>query len=218
MATGPYLKGHKFIVIKRCPNIIEDPEILKGVPEPVIQVLKRYIYTDIIESEEDNQVNLTPEELYQLWKVAQKVGLARLEAIVRLTIRKSPTKENAVLFAVNAYKYDLKGELHSIVQVIQQNQESSKEQLSAYPDLISQIITASPQEYPQQEVTIPPSKLDEEFTAAMHDYYDMVLTITDKQGNKKSIKTHKAIICNSSEYFKAHMDFDEAKKKTFDDI
>jgi len=159
-------------------------------------------------------MKLGVEDMFQLWKISQQLALIRLEVLIRLTIRRSITHDNVVQFVANAYKYNMKAELNQCLQIIHQNASVMQEHLAPYPELTAEVLAAS-MLVSQEELIIPTPSLGEDFKNAITTNCDVVLMIKDSHGNTKAIKTHKAVICKGSEYFKAYLDFRSKEKEQF---
>jgi len=195
-------KGHKFILYARCPQLLKDEQSLNVGSILVIKSFIQYIYTDKLDSS-----NLTIKELFELWKLSILLLVPRLEILTRLTIRKTINTDNAVDFAACAFKFNLKSELYSCLQLIQQNPIIMRDKLKQHPDIAIDLVTTSPTEFPVEQLEIPPSTLVTDFNLAMNSHSDLTLVVKDSFGNSKSKNLHTAVVCHASPYFKALLKF-----------
>eukprot|EP01129_Flabellula_baltica_P006320 TRINITY_DN2356_c0_g1_i1.p1 TRINITY_DN2356_c0_g1~~TRINITY_DN2356_c0_g1_i1.p1 ORF type:complete len:773 (-),score=108.73 TRINITY_DN2356_c0_g1_i1:36-2354(-) len=191
---------HEFILQSRCPSILESlHQLSDGYVSPaVVDHLIQYIYTDIF-----LPGNIVLLDLFMLWRYAVNFKLAHLEILVRQYIRGSICTDNAVQCAELSFKFGLLKELYTIIRCIERDKKAllGKIKMSEYSvDILSLLVD-------NEEICLEELFLTSKYLNDLEDvlkdrkYSDLILLVTDRNGSRKDVKVHKAILSAQSEYF-----------------
>eukprot|EP01121_Diplochlamys_sp_Union-15-3_P019302 TRINITY_DN7247_c0_g1_i1.p1 TRINITY_DN7247_c0_g1~~TRINITY_DN7247_c0_g1_i1.p1 ORF type:complete len:684 (+),score=116.73 TRINITY_DN7247_c0_g1_i1:31-2052(+) len=200
------IKIHRFICATRCPKLLEQNpnSIFDTLPQSVLKSFAWYLYTDSIVSLGEGFLDIEQlgvDDIFLLWKVAKSLSMIRLEQLIRMSIRKSTNKHNAMDLAVAAFRHELKSELNECRQLIKKDSREFKGLQLLYPDISAKLMS---EDIPSYKVTgIPESTFVIDMKNAITLYRDIDLVVEDCDGQRKTIQTHKAVLSHCSEYFKS---------------